>query len=157
MVEQSGFDVVGIAARTSNAKEMSGRGVIPQQWDCFMKEGILARIPHRADDIICALYTGYAKGRDSDYDFVIGARVSRALEIPPGMVLRHVPAGKYAVVTSDKGPGFQVVPAAWHRVWQLEDKSELGGVRAYATDFEVYDQRAQDPQALQVDLFVGIR
>ena len=157
IVEQAGFDVVGIEARTNNAKEMSGQGVIGAQWGRFMAEGILGKIPNRAGDVIYALYTGYAKDRNSDYDYVIGARVSAAASIPPGMVLKHVPAGKYAMIMSDKGPGFQVVPAAWQRVWQMEDQSQLGGVRAYATDFEVYDERAQDPQAAQVDLYVGVK
>lgn len=157
IVEQPAFDVVGISARTDNAKEMSGQGVIPQQWDRFMKEGIMAKIPNRAGDTIYALYTGYAKDRNSAYDFVIGARVSAETSVPPGMVMKRVPAGKYAVVTSHKGPGFQVVPAAWQWVWHLEDKSELGGARAYATDFEVYDQRARDPQAVQVDIYVGVK
>jgi predicted transcriptional regulator YdeE len=157
IVEQAGFAVVGIAARTNNAKEMSGQGIIPQQWDRFMKEGLLSNIPNRVGDTIYALYTGYARDRNSDYDFVIGVRVSAATSIAPGMVLKPVPAGKYAVIVSEKGPGFQVVPAAWQRVWQMEDMSQLGAPRAYLTDFEVYDHRAQDPQAAQVDLYIGIK
>lgn len=157
IVEQAGFAVVGIAARTNNAKEMSGQGVIPQQWGRFMKEGLLSHIPNRVGDTVYALYTGYARDRNSDYDFVIGVRVSAATSIAPGMVLKQVPAGKYAVIVSEKGPGFQVVPAVWQRVWQMEDKSQLGAPRAYLTDFEVYDHRAQDPQAAQVDLYIGIK
>jgi predicted transcriptional regulator YdeE len=71
------------------------------------------------------------------------------------MVLRHVPAGKYAVVTSSRGPIAQVVPAAWKQIWDLEDRSQLG--RAYQSDFEVYDHRARDPQASQVDIYVGVK
>lgn len=157
IVEQSGFDIVGIEARTNNAKEISGQGVIGAQWGRFTAEGSLSRIPHRASDTIYALYCGYANDRNGDYDFVIGARVTETVSIPPGMVLKHVPAGRYAVITSDKGPGFEVVPAAWQRVWQMEDRSQLGGARAYVIDFEVYDHRAGDPQSVQVDLFVGIK
>jgi predicted transcriptional regulator YdeE len=73
------------------------------------------------------------------------------------MVLKHVPGGKYAVVPSDKGSGFQVVPAAWQRVWQMEDEKQLGSPRAYATDFEVYGERAQNPQDAQVDLYIGLK
>ena len=157
IVQQDGFDVVGIEVRANNSKEMSGQGSIGAQWERFMKEGIPGRIPNRVGDTIFALYTGYAKDRTSDYDFVIGMRVSATYAVPPGMVLKHVPAGKYAVVTSDKGPGFRVVPAAWQRIWIMEDSSQLGGLRSYATDYEVYDERARDPQAAQVDIFVGIR
>jgi predicted transcriptional regulator YdeE len=155
IVEHAGFDLVGIEARTNNAMEMSGKGVIGAQWGRFMSEGLLDKIPNRVGDTIYALYTGYASDRNGDYDFVIGARVEGATEIPDGMVLKRVPAGKYAVITSDKGPGFEVVPKAWQKVWQMEDQKQLD--RAYATDFEVYDERAQNPQDAQIDLYIGLR
>ncbi len=157
IVQQQGFDIVGIEVRTNNTKEMSGQGSIGAQWERFMKEGIAGKIPNRVGDVVYALYTKYVKDRNGDYDFVIGMRVSSTRAVPPGMVLKHVPAGKYAVITSDTGPGSQVVPAAWQRIWKMEDRSQLGGVRSYATDYEVYDERARDPQAVQVDIFVGIR
>jgi predicted transcriptional regulator YdeE len=157
IVEHEGFDVVGIEARTDNAKEMSGQGVIGQQWGRFMSEGVPEKISNKDGDTIYALYTGYASDRNGEYDFVIGMRVNNSSSVPPGMVLKQVPAGTYAVTTSDKGPGFQVVPAAWQRVWKMEDQSGLGGVRAYATDFEIYDERAQNPQDAQVDLYIGVK
>ena len=157
IVQQPGFEVVGIEVRTNNAKERSGQGSIGAQWQRFMEDGIAAKIPNSAGDTVYALYTGYAKDRNGSYDYVIGMRVSATNAVPPGMVLKHVPTGKYAVITSDKGPGFQVVPAAWQQIWQLEDNSRLGGPRTYATDYEVYDERARDPQAAQVDIFIGIQ
>ncbi len=157
IIQQPGFDIIGIAARTNNAREMSGTGVIGAQWQRFLQEGVLDKIPNRADATIYALYTGYASDRNRDYDYVLGARVTSPNEVPAGMVLKHVPAGRYAVVTSDKGPGFQVVPVAWQRVWKMEDDGSLGGTRAYLTDFEVYDQRARDPQAAQVDIYTGLK
>ncbi len=51
----------------------------------------------------------------------------------------------------------QVVPQAWQRVWSLEDNKQLGGARAYKADFEVYDQRSQNPQESQVDLYIGLK
>jgi predicted transcriptional regulator YdeE len=157
IVEHPAFDVIGIEARTNNAREMSGQGVIGTMWGRLMSEGILGKIPNRVGDTIYALYTGYASDRNGDYDFVIGARVKDSASIPAGMVAKQVPAGTYAVVTSDKGPGFEVVPAVWQQVWKMEDQSQLGGVRAYGTDFEVYDERAQNPQDAQVDLYIGLR
>jgi predicted transcriptional regulator YdeE len=38
----------------------------------------------------------------------------------------------------------------------LEDQAQLGGKRAYKTDFEVYDQRAGNPQDSQIDVYVGV-
>jgi predicted transcriptional regulator YdeE len=157
VVEQPQFSVIGIQARTSNAKEMTGGGAIPKQWARFFKEGIADKIPHKVDSTIYAVYTGYASDRDGEYDFIIGMKVSSLSDVPPGMVAKKVPSGRYAIITSVKGPAAQVVPQAWQRVWSLEDNKHLGGTRAYKADFEVYDQRSQNPQESQVDLYLGLK
>lgn len=155
VIEETGFTVVGIASRTTNAKEMSGKGVIAQQWDRFMKEGLLSKIPKKVDSNILAVYTDYESDANGAYTFMIGARVSSADDVPPGMVAKKVPAGRYAVFTSEKGFVGKVVPETWSRIWAVS-KSAPGGSRAYQADFEVYDQRAADPQNAQVDIYVGI-
>jgi len=157
IVEEKEFSIVGIEVRTNNAREMTHDGVIPKQWGQFVADGILDRIPNKVDPTIYAVYTDYASDRNGDYTYVIGAKVTDALAIPPVMVARRVPAGKYAVVTSSKGPVQNVIPQAWQKIWSLENKSQLGGQRAYKADFEVYDQRSRDPQESQVDVYVGIK
>jgi predicted transcriptional regulator YdeE len=136
---------------------MTGGGAIPKQWARFFKEGIADKIPHKVDSTIYAVYTSYASDRDGEYDFIIGMKVSSLSDVPPGMVAKKVPSGRYAIITSVKGPAAQVVPQAWQRVWSLEDNKQLGGARAYKADFEVYDQRSQDPQESQVDLYLGLK
>ena len=157
IVEHKEFSIIGIEARTNNAKEATGNGIIPKQWDKFFKEGILQKIPSKVDPTIFVVYTDYASDRNGDYTYVIGARVSDVSTVPPGMVVEKVPKGRYAVLTSAKGPVQKIVPEAWRQIWSLEDKSQLGGPRAYKGDFEVYDERSQNPQDSQVDLYVGIR
>jgi predicted transcriptional regulator YdeE len=44
----------------------------------------------------------------------------------------------------------------WKRVWETP-KNALGGDRSYKVDFEVYDQRAQNPADSIVDLYVAVR
>jgi predicted transcriptional regulator YdeE len=155
VVEKTGFTVVGISIRTSNANEMSGNGVIPQQWDRFMKEGLLGKVPNKVDSNILAVYTDYESDANGAYTFMIGARVSSAEEVPPGMVAKEVPAGRYAVFISEKGFVGKVVPQTWSRIWAIP-KSSPGGNRTYRADFEVYDQRAADPRNAEVDVYVGI-
>lgn len=157
IVERPAFDVIGIGVRTNNAKEITTNGAIPKQWGRFFQEGLLAKIPDRVDDTIYAVYSDYQKDRHGEYDFTIGVAVKSTATVPASMVVKHVPAGKYAIVASANGPVAQVVPEAWRQVWKLEDSSELGGARAYRSDFEVYDQRARDPQASQVDIYVGVK
>jgi predicted transcriptional regulator YdeE len=148
--------VVGISIRTSNANEMSGEGVIPQQWDRFMKEGLLGKIANKVNSNILAVYIDYESDANGAYTFMIGARVSSADDIPVGMVAKKVPAGRYAVFISEKGFVGKVVPQTWSRIWAIP-KSSPGGNRAYRADFEVYDQRAADPQNAEVDIYVGIK
>jgi predicted transcriptional regulator YdeE len=157
IIERQEFSVIGIQVRTSNAKEMTGGGAIPKQWASFFKDGIAAKIPNKVDSTIYAVYTNYASDYNGEYDFIIGMKVSSVSDIPPGMVTKTVPKGKYGVVASARGPAPQVVPEAWQRVYDLDDKKQLGGARAYRADFELYDQRSQNPQDSQADLYIGLK
>jgi predicted transcriptional regulator YdeE len=156
VVQQSGFTMVGIAVRTSNAKEMTADGLIGKQWARLMQEAVLAKIPNKADKSIVAVYTEYASDHNGDYTYVLGARVNSDTDVPAGMVAKKIPAGKYAVFTSEKGPPAKVVPETWMRINSLP-KTAVGGDRMYRADFEIYDERAADPQSAVVDVYVGIK
>ena len=156
IIKETGFTVVGISSRTTNAKEMSGEGVIAQQWDRFVKEGLLSKIPNKVDSNILAVYTDYEGNVNGAYTYVLGARVSSAADVPAGMVAKNIPAARYAVFTSEKGFVGKVVPETWSRIWAAP-KSATQGNRAYQTDFEIYDRRAIDPQNAQVDVYVGVK
>jgi predicted transcriptional regulator YdeE len=156
IVEQAGFTVIGISARTTNAREMSGKGVIGEAWGRFMKQNLSSKIPNKVDSDILALYTDYESDANGAYTFLLGAKVSSADSVPAGMVARTIPAARYAVFTSEKGPVAKVVPETWSHIWALPE-SAPGGSRAYQADFELYDQRAADPQNSQVDVYVGIK
>ena len=155
VVEEAGFNVIGIAERTTNAKEMSGEGVIGKQWGRFFQDNLLAQIPNKADTSIIAVITDYATDKDGEYTHLIGARVTSTADMPAGMVVKKVPAGKYAIFTSEKGPVAQVVVGTWKRIW-MQPKTAPGGDRAYKADYEVYDERARDPENTQMDVHVGL-
>jgi predicted transcriptional regulator YdeE len=155
IVEQTGFTVVGISIRTSNANEMSGKGVIPQQWDRFINEGLLGKIPNKIESNILAVYTDYESDANGAYTFMLGARVSSTDSVPPGMVAKKIPAARYAVFISETGFVGKVVPETWSRIWAVP-KAEPGGSRTYKADFEVYGQRAANPQNAEVNIYVGI-
>ena len=156
VVQQASSIVVGISARTSNAKEMTADGIIGKQWGRFMQEGLLGKIPHKADTNIVAVYTDYASDNHGAYTYLLGARVTSDADVPAGMVAKKIPAGRYAVFTSERGPAPKVVPEVWQRINSLP-KPMAGGDRAYGADFEVYDERAADPQHMQVDVYVGMK
>jgi len=148
--------VVGISQRTNNAAENGSVGVISKTWERFVKEELLQKIPSRADPNIIALYTDYASDKNGDYTFLLGAIVKDGEHVPAGMVLKRIPAGRYAIIASERGPANAVVPAAWKRIWSMS-REELGGERAYKADYEIYDQRAADPHNAQVEIRIGLR
>lgn len=155
-VQLEGFTVIGIATRTNNAREASADGVIGKQWTRLMQEDVLAKIPGKLDHSIVALYTDYESDHNGEYTFVLGSKVSSPANVPEGMVAKKIPAGRYAVFTSGRGPGQKVVSELWMKINSLS-KSSLGGDRTYRADFEMYDERAADPRNLQMDVYVGIR
>jgi predicted transcriptional regulator YdeE/peroxiredoxin len=156
IVEQPEFMVAGIAARTSNAKEMTADGVIGKQWARLMQEDVLAKIPNRADGSVVAVYTDYSSDKDGAYTYLLGARVTSQAGLPPGVIAKKIPSGKFALFTTEKGPGPKVLPEAWIHINSLP-KSAPGGDRVYLADYEIYDERAKDPQNLQADIYVRIR
>ena len=156
VMEHDAFTVVGISARTSNAKEVTPDGVIGKQWGRLFQEGLLAKIPNKADQNIVAVYTDYASDHNGEYTYILGARVTSDADVPAGMVATKIPAGKFAVFTSEKGPAPNVVPALWMKINSLPPDA-IGGKRQYKVDFEIYDQRATDPEDLQMDAYIGIK
>jgi predicted transcriptional regulator YdeE len=156
-VDQKGFTVIGISTRTDNAQEAAGNGLIAKQWERFYKEGILDKIPNKADPSTYVVYSDYASDRNGEYSYIIGAKVSDVSAVPAGLVARTVSAGKYAVISSERGPVPKIIVEAWQQIWGLEDQGQLGGKRAYKTDFEVYGQRARNPQDSQIEIYVGVK
>lgn len=156
IVQQDGFMVIGISARTNNVKEMTADGVIGKMWGRLMQEGLLAKIPNKADPNIVAVYTDYASDHNGDYTFLLGSRVTSDADVPEEMVAKKIPAGKFAVFISDKGPAPKVVPELWMKINSLPENA-VGADRMYRADFEIYDQRAMDPQNLQMDVYIGVK
>jgi predicted transcriptional regulator YdeE len=152
---QPGFTVVGFSVRTDYQKEADGKGEIPQLWQRVMQEGSLESVPHRSDNNLIAIYTDYSSDEKGEYTYVLGVRVSSVDKVPDGMIQVNVPTGKYAIVDSEKGPLPDVMPKVWQRIWTMP-AAELGGQRAFKTDFEVYPE-GFDWQDAQIAVHVGLK
>ena len=150
------FEVMGIAVRTNNAKEASADGAIPKLWQRAMREQALNAVPDPADHNIYAVYTDYASDANGDYTLVLGKKVAPGTKIQDGFVVKTVPAARYAVFTSDRGPVAKVVVETWKQIWSYY-QSPTNSQRAYRADFELYDQRAVDPSNAQVDVYIGLK
>lgn len=153
--QQDSFTVVGLTVRTTNDKEAGGQGLIPQLWQSVMGSDKLSQIPSRAGDDLVVVYSDYASDSTGEYNYTLGVRVSSADKVPDGFVVRKIQAGKYAVIHSDQGPPQEVVPGLWQKINQMSPQ-QLGGVRAYRTDFETYPDTT-DWGSIQMIAHVGLK
>jgi predicted transcriptional regulator YdeE len=160
------FYVVGISARTNNAAEFAGNGVIGKLWHTFFSQSLLSQIPNRVDEDIVAVYFDYASDKDGEYSFLLGARVNNLDHVPDEMVGYELPAQTYALFTSEKGqmPGVEI--ALWQQIWRQPDVAKGGDgadedagelTRAYIADYVVYDKRSHDPINAIVDIYIGLK
>jgi predicted transcriptional regulator YdeE len=151
------FTVIGIEARTSNAREAGDEAVIGKMWARLATENVLNRIQHRVDPHIVAIYSDYESDKDGPYTYTLGAKVSAARDVPPDMVVRKVLSGDYAMFTAQGGAPPQMNIDLWKRIWSLE-KSPQQLHRAYKTDFEVhYNGLQAQPPDTHIDVYIGIQ
>jgi predicted transcriptional regulator YdeE len=153
--QQDSFTVVGLTVRTTNDKEAGGQGLIPKLWEGVMDGDKLSQIPNRVSDDLVVVYSDYASDFTGEYNYTLGVRVSSADKVPDGFVARKIQAGKYAVIHSEQGPPQQVIPALWQKINQMTPQ-QLGGGRAYKTDFETYTD-VTDWGNIQMKVHLGLK
>lgn len=153
--QQDSFTIVGLTVRTTNDKEAGGQGLIPQLWESALNGDKLSQIPNQVSDSLVVVYSDYASGSSGEYSYTLGVRVSSADKIPDGFVARKIQAGKYAVIQSSQGPPQEVIPALWQKINQMTPQ-QLGGARAYQTDFETYPDIA-DWGNVQMTAHIGLK
>jgi predicted transcriptional regulator YdeE len=147
--------VAGFQIRTSNAKELSGQGQIHALWQRFFAENLMGQIRNRTGDSLVVVYSNYASDENGEYDYLLGAPVSTIEALPAGVTFAAIATGEYAAITTDRGPVAEVMQRAWREIWQIAPE-ELGGKRAFLTDYEIYDERAADPTDAMVEIHLGL-
>jgi predicted transcriptional regulator YdeE len=152
----SGFYVIGLAARTQNSAERNGKGKIGEIWRELLRDNLASKIPNKIGINLTAVYTDYERGLDNHYTYLLGLPVSSIQNVPAPFVAKHIPGGRYSVVTSDRGPIARIVPETWSQICSMP-VVELGGIRSFRADYEIYDQRATDPEKAQIEVYVGLR
>ena len=153
--KQESFTVVGLTVRTNNAAEAGGQGQIPALWQNAMTNGQLEQIPNRVGEGYVVVYSDFASDHGGEYNYTLGVRVSSADNVPAGMVKRTVAAGKYAIFQSEQGAPQDVIPALWQHINSLSPQ-QMGGERAYRSDFETYGN-ITDPSSMQVTAHIGLK
>ncbi|MHB1356513.1 MAG: GyrI-like domain-containing protein [Anaerolineae bacterium] len=148
IVSKAAFTVVGVKYRGKNENHE-----IPQLWD---KEYLprMAEIMHRSELNVSYGLMGNYDPKSGEYDYVAGAEVSDATDIPQGMVIWQVLAQAYAVYPCI----LLEIGAAWDYMYQtwLPNSSYQ---HADAPDFEYYGAEfttSTDPAKARMYLYVPV-
>jgi predicted transcriptional regulator YdeE len=137
-VTMDAFYAMGHEARTTNAREMSGQGVIGKMWS--------TGVPGAS--AIVAVYSEYASDKDGEYSYLLGSKVGESEKMPRDLVRRKVEQGRYVQLSAKNEGKAPVVVGLWQQVWALEGEGKIK--RAYRTDFELYGEAG-------VELYVGVK
>ena len=123
----------------------------------YFAENCAANINNRTQPgVTHAVYTDYDSDEHGDYTYFIGAQVDSFDDQPGDFEQLTIPASQYQKFTTGPGAMPGVVISAWQAIWQM-DAEKLGGQRSYIADFEVYDERAADPENTVIDIFIGLK
>lgn len=144
------FPVIGIKVRTSNAEGKASVD-IPALWERFWTTNVAAKLSGRVNNDIYSIYTEYEGDYTQPYTTLIGYKVDNLDHIPEGFTGMMIQEGPYFKYTAKGKLSDGVVLNTWTEIWS----SKIS--RAYITDFEVYGERASNPDAAEVDIFLSAR
>ncbi|MDB2385081.1 GyrI-like domain-containing protein [Polaribacter sp.] len=144
------FNIIGITVKTTNENNQAASD-IPALWKKFMEEGILQKIPNKVNNEIYSMYTDYESDFTRPYTTIIGCKVENLNEIPEGMVGKTVEGSTYNFSTTKGDLSKGVIINHWSKIWQSNIK------RAYTTDFEIYGEKASNPQNAEVEFYVAVK
>lgn len=150
--------LIGLTARTNNKDEMSPEnGKIAPLAGSYWGKKIANEFKHRSNPgVTYSVYTEYESDENGEYTYFIGEQVDsqEAQDLDKFKTLT-IESSCYQKFITEPGKMPDVVIQAWQSIWQMNE-GDFQGKRAYLADFEVYDQRAADPNAAVVDIYIGI-
>jgi predicted transcriptional regulator YdeE len=146
--ELKGFSIIGISVRTINSNGKSLKD-IGELFGRFVEQKLMDRIPDKESSDIYCVYTEYESDFNAPYTTIIGCRVGSFDHIPTGMSGIRIPDSKYQVYKSS-GKLSECLAKTWVDIWE----SDIN--RKYAADFDIYGEKAWDPDNAEVDTFVSI-
>jgi len=157
-IHQAEKKVVGIKTRTNNRLEADSlEGKIFPIVKHYFHQNIAARIPNRVHPgITFCIYAQYESDHLGEYTYYIGEEVASFEGVPDDLETLVIPPQKYIKFTNGPDSMPDVVRKPWQQIWQMTPP-ELGGIRSYIADFEIYDERSRDHQNIVLDIYIGIQ
>jgi predicted transcriptional regulator YdeE len=144
------FSVIGISVKTTNENGQAMQD-IPKLWNSFLTESIAEKIPNKADNTVYCIYTDYEGDHTKPYTTILGCKVLNLDNIPDGLIGKTFDTATYSKHTA-KGNILQgLIFDEWTKIWNANLD------RAFTADFEVYGDKAQNPENAEVDIYVSVK
>ncbi|WP_433766121.1 GyrI-like domain-containing protein [Flavobacterium ginsenosidimutans] len=123
---------------------------MPELWNQFLAEEISTKIPNKISNDIYCIYTDYEKDHTRPYTTILGCAVVNLNEIPNGMIGKTIDGNHYEKFIAKGNLAEGIVFNEWLKIW----KSDLN--RTFTADFEVYGEKAQNPNDAEVEIYIAI-
>jgi len=149
-VKIDSFNIIGISIRTTNEQNLAATQ-IAELWGRFMAENTLDAIPGKIDQTIYSLYTDYEGDHSKPYTAILGCKVRDLNSVPEGMIGKTVSGGDYHKTTAKGDLTKGLIVNEWQTIWKQNWD------RAYTADFEVFGEKAQNPNDAEVDFLVAVK
>ena len=146
-VIENSMIIAGISAQIDDHN--SSNKQIQALWHQFWKDNVTNQLTNRTNLTIYAVYHDYTGDNTKAYTLTIGHRINQISDIPSELKVIVIPQQTYLVFTAHGQ-----LPTSIDNTWKKICQSTLQ--RTYSFDFEIYDERAQNPQDAIVDIYVAV-
>lgn len=147
--KKENFKLIGLKLdhKTTNENNQSNTDC-GNLWQKFEKEKIFDLIPNKLSNEIYAVYFDYEKDETKPFSYFIGCKVDKNAETPKELKELVIPSQNYSKFVA-KGVMTGCVTDTWKKIWD----SSLN--RKFGFDFEVYDERSQDWNNAELDIYIS--
>ncbi|RAV21477.1 GyrI-like domain-containing protein [Paenibacillus contaminans] len=154
--ELPSFTLAGISTVTTNEAELSKDGKIGKLFEQFHSQDIGKKLGVTIqEDGHYSCYFNYERGDAGLYEVMVSVHVREAFQLQNQDMIKTftVPAAKYAVFVTERGPVIEMVQRAWATIWQWSQQP--GNNRAFTGDFEFYSKDI-NPEDGQAEIYISI-
>lgn len=156
--QQPEITLVGLTARTNNKNEMNPeKSKIGALAGLYWGNQVANDIQHRSKPgITDSVYTDFESDEHGEYTYFIGEVVDSLQDQDlEKFKTITIPASNYTKFTTESGKMPEVVISAWQQIWAMSE-TDFDTKRRYISDFEIYDERAIDPNNTVIDIYIGV-
>jgi predicted transcriptional regulator YdeE len=139
--------VARLLIRTNNNDPGMSKA-IGDLWHAFFADGVYQSISDKRNSNTIGLYSNYESNAKGAYDVMACCEIVSEKEVPDGVVLQVIPAGKYAKFIV-RGDAKQAVADFWHKLWNMELD------RKCSSDFEEY-QSTGNINDCEVHIYISL-